>query len=54
MIFNDAFVSAVMANACFMVHLVCLFMKAYLQMLLQDNCLDLVHCAFSCASCLDA
>jgi len=29
-----------------MVHLVCLFMKTHLLALLQDNCLDLVHCAF--------
>jgi len=35
-----------MTNACFMVLLVCLFMKTYLPALLQDNCLDLVHCAF--------
>ena len=39
---NDAFVSATMADVCSMVHLVCFFMKA----LLQDNCLDLVCCAF--------
>jgi len=35
-----------MADMCSMVHLVCLFMKTYLLALLQDNCLDLVHCAF--------
>jgi len=35
-----------MADACFMVHLVCLFMKMHLLALLQDNFLDLVHCAF--------
>jgi len=30
-----------------MVHLVCLFMKMHLLVtLLQDNCLDLVHCGF--------
>jgi len=29
-----------------MVHLVCLFMKSHLLALLQDNCLDLVRCAF--------
>jgi len=29
-----------------MVHLVCLFMKIYLLVLLQDNCLDLLCCAF--------
>ena len=43
-----AFVSAVAADACFMVHLVCLFMKTHLLALLQDNCLDLVRCAFWC------
>jgi len=31
-----------------MAHLVCLFMKTDLLALLQDNCLDLVHCAFLC------
>jgi len=35
-----------MADACFMVHLVCLFMKPHLLVLLQDNYLDLVRCAF--------
>jgi len=29
-----------------MVHLVCLFVKMLLVALLQDNCLDLVRCAF--------
>jgi len=29
-----------------MVHLVCLFMKTHLLALLQDDCLDLVCCAF--------
>ena len=29
-----------------MVHLVCLFMKTPLLALLQDNCLDLLRCAF--------
>jgi len=43
---DDAFVSAVTADACSMVHLVCLFMKTNLLVLLQDNCLDLVRCAF--------
>jgi len=43
---DDAFVSAATANACFMVHLVCLFMETNLLALLQDNCLDLVRCAF--------
>jgi len=43
---DDAFVSAATADACSMVHLVCLFMKTHLLALLQDNCLDLVHCAF--------
>jgi len=27
-------------------HLVCLFMKTHLVALLQDNCLELVRCAF--------
>jgi len=35
-----------MAETCFMFHLACLFMKVHLLVLLQDNCLDLVHCAF--------
>ena len=35
-----------MANTCSMVGLVCLFMKTHLLALLQDSCLDLVHCAF--------
>jgi len=35
-----------MANACSMVHLVSLFMKTHLLALLQDKCLDLVHCDF--------
>jgi len=43
---DDALVSAVMANACFMVHLVWLFMKTHQKTLLQDSCLDLVRCAF--------
>jgi len=29
-----------------MIHLVCLFMKTHLLALLQDNCLDLLCCAF--------
>jgi len=29
-----------------MVNLVCLFMKPHLLVLLQDNCLDLLRCAF--------
>jgi len=29
-----------------MAHLICLFMKTHLLALLQDNCLDLVLCAF--------
>jgi len=45
---DDTFVSAATNNACFMIHLVCLFMKTHLLALLQDNCLDLVHCAFLC------
>ena len=36
-----------------MVHLICLFMKTHLLALLQNNCLDLVRCAFLC-KCLDA
>jgi len=36
------------ADACSMVHLVCLFMKIHLLALLQANCLDLVYCAFLC------
>ena len=43
---DDAFGSAVTANGWFIIHLVCLFMKVYLLALLQDNCLDLVRCAF--------
>ena len=33
-------------SVCFMVNLVCLFMKTQLLALLQDNCLDLVCCDF--------
>ena len=43
---DDAFILAVAADAYIMVHLVCLFMKTHLLALLQDNCLDLVCCAF--------
>jgi len=43
---DNALVSAAMADACSMVHLVCLFMKTHLLALLQDNCLDLVRCVF--------
>ena len=43
---DDAFISAVTANVCFTVHLVCLFMKTYLLVLLQGNCLELFCCAF--------
>jgi len=50
---DDVFVSAATADACSMVHVVCLFMKTHLLALLQDNCIDLVHCAFL-ASCLHA
>jgi len=39
-------VSAATADARCMVHLVCLFMKTHLLALPQDNCLDLVRCAF--------
>jgi len=46
------FFLAATANACSMVDLVCLFMKTHLLALLQDNCLDFLHCA-SCTSCLD-
>ena len=35
-----------MTDTCFMIHLVCLFMKTHPLALLQDNCLDLVCCAF--------
>jgi len=35
-----------MAKACSMVYIVCLFMKMHLLALLQDDCLDLVRCAF--------
>jgi len=31
-----------------MVDRVCMFMKTHLLALLQDNCLDIVHCAFLC------
>ena len=41
---DDAF--AATADACSTVHLVCLFMKTHLLVLLQGNCLDLVHCTF--------
>jgi len=43
---HDAFVSAVMADACFMVHLVFLFLKMHLLALLQDNYPEVVRCAF--------
>jgi len=43
---DDGFVSAAMPNAFSMVHLIYLLMKTYLLVLLQDNCLDLVRCAF--------
>ena len=43
---DDAFVSVVTADARSMVNLVCLFMKTHLLALLQDNCLDLLRCAF--------
>jgi len=43
---HDAFVLAATANVCSMVHLVCLFTKTHLLTLLQDNCLDLLCCAF--------
>ena len=51
---DDAFVSAVTADTCSVVHLVCLLMKTHLLALLRDNCLDLICCAFLCklsASC---
>jgi len=35
---DDPFVSAATADACFMINLVCLFMKTHLLALLQDNC----------------
>jgi len=43
---DDTFVLAATANASTTVHFVCLFMKPHPLALLQDNCLDLVHCAF--------
>jgi len=43
---DDTFISAVTADACSMVHLVCLLIKTYLLALLQGNCLDLLRCAF--------
>ena len=43
---DDAFALAAKADACSMVHLVCLIMKMHLLALLQDNCLDLLCCAF--------
>jgi len=43
---DDASVSVAMADACTMVYVVCLFMKTHLLALLQDNCLDLIRCAF--------
>jgi len=43
---DDVVVSAAMADVCFIIHLVCLFMKMHLLALLQDICLDLVCCAF--------
>jgi len=48
---NDAFFSAAAADACSMVHLVCLFMKMQLLVLLQDYCLDLLCCAFLSKLC---
>jgi len=46
MIYN-AFVLSATANTCFMVHLVCLFMKMHLlALMLQGSCVDSVHCAF--------
>jgi len=43
---DDAFVLAGTVDVCSMVHLVCLSMKTHLLTLLQDNCLNLVCCAF--------
>jgi len=45
---DDAFVSAATADACFIVHLIGLFMKTHLLVLLQDTYLDLVRSAFLC------
>jgi len=45
---DDAFVSVVTADACFMLTLVRLFLKLYLLPLLQNNCLDLLLCVFLC------
>ena len=50
---DDAFVSVATADACSMVHLVCMFMKTHLLALLQNNCLSW-SVALSCASCLHA
>jgi len=46
LISDDVFVSAATADACSMVHRVCLFVKMNLLALLQDNCLDWFCCAF--------
>jgi len=46
------FVSAATADICFMVPFVCLLMKTHLLALLQDNCLDLVRCAFLHKCCI--
>jgi len=37
---------------CSMVHLVCLFRKTHLLALLQDNCLELLRCAFLQVVCM--
>jgi len=42
---DDAFVSAATADTCSMVHLSACLWKPHLLALLQDNYLDLVHCA---------
>jgi len=43
---DDVFVLAGTAAVCSMIHLVCLFMKMHLLELLQNNCLNLLRCAF--------
>jgi len=45
---DDAFVLTAMAEVCSIIHVICLFMKMHLLVLLQGNCLELVHCAFLC------
>jgi len=49
---DDACVSAVMADTCSMVHLVGLFMKTHMLVLLQDNSVFTWFIVLSCTSCL--